>query len=230
MPNTTIQRFDTKTHTYIPVRYVDNGDGTFSESIITEGSVEITDGEVEVTGTVIISSGNIVVTGNVGGHISFPSMVEFTRENNATPYSIGDVISPSAGTPVLLEIPLAVQKLGGTAYVVGCEIVFNVKSVTPKLRVHMFNASNPTISGDNLPYKELYTDKSKYLRYFDMDPMITAPDTANSDLSRTIRTNLREPIKADPATQSIWILLQTLDAVTLTAQSKVSIALSLDDN
>jgi len=105
-----------------------------------------------------------------------------------------------------------------------------VKSVTPKLRVHMFNASNPTIAGDNLQYKELYADKAKYLRYFDMDAMVTAPDAANSDLSRTIRTNLREPIKAAAGTQSIWILLQTLDAVTLTAQSKVSIALSLDDN
>jgi hypothetical protein len=230
MPNTTVQRFDTKTGRYLPVRYIDNGDGTFSESIITEGSVEITDGDVEVTGTVVVSSGSVVVSGNVGGHISFPSAIEFTRENNATPYSAGDVISSSAASPVLLEIPLAVQKLGGTAYVVGCEIVFNVKSVIPRLRVHMFNSSNPTIAGDNLQYKELYADRNKYLGYFDMDAMFTAPDTANSDLSRAVRNNLREPIKAAAGTQSIWILLQTLDAVTLTAESKVSIALSLDDN
>jgi hypothetical protein len=167
--------------------------------------------------------------GEIGGHID-TVQVEFTRENNATPYSIGDIISSSAGAPVVLEMPLAFRVIAGSAYIVGCRITFNVKSVTPRLRIHLFNASTPTVAGDNLQHKELYADAAKRLGFFEMDAMVTAPDAAGSDMSRSLKMDLRVPVAAAAATRSLWILIETLDAVTLTALSKVNVTLSLDVN
>ena len=127
--------------------------------------------------------------GEVGGNTNAAN-VEFTRESNATPYAAGDVISSSAGSPVLLEIPNAVRINGGSAYVTGLAVVFNVKSVTPRIRVHFFNASPAAgnIAGDNLPLIEKYADASKRLRYVELPAMITAADATNSDMSRSFIT------------------------------------------
>ena len=219
MADVTIYMHDLKTGAFYPVLYHDNGDGTYSPTVVAD---------LVVGDTLVLAAGEAHV-GEVGGHIDTVA-VEFTRENNATPYTAGDVVSSSAGTPVVLEIPLALRIVGGSAYIVGCRVTFNVKSVTPRLRVHLFNASNPTIAGDNLAHKELYADAAKRLGYFDMDAMSTAADATNSDMARSINMDLRIPVMAAAATRSLWVAIETLDAVTLTAVSKVSITLSLDVN
>jgi hypothetical protein len=170
--------------------------------------------------------------GETGGNVSAIS-VEITRENNATPYSIGDVISASAGSPALIEFPNATRVNGGTCYLMAFRIIMNVKSVTPILRAHWYNAS-PTganIAGDNLQRKELYADTDKRLGWFDMPAMLTAPDTANSDCSRTII--LPPPmlaLKAAAGSRSIFLEVETLSAVTLTAQSKMTAVAKFDNN
>ena len=170
--------------------------------------------------------------GEIGGNTIAVS-VEFTRESNATPYAAGDVISSSAGSPVLLELPNAVRVNAGTAYVTGCAVVFNVKSVTPRIRVHFFNASPAAgnISGDNLPVKELYADASKRLRYIELPAMVTAADVTNSDMSRSFITPPPWlPVQAAAGSRSIFVLLETLDAVTLTSGSKVTVVATFDNN
>ena len=170
--------------------------------------------------------------GETGGNLITVS-VEFTRESNATPYGIGDVISSSAGSPVLLEIPNAVRINGGSAYVTGLAVVFNVKSVTPRIRVHFFNASPAAgnIAGDNLPLIEKYADASKRLRYVELPAMITAADATNSDMSRSFITPPPFlPVQAAAGSRSIFVLLETLDAVTLTSGSKVTVVPTFDNN
>jgi hypothetical protein len=191
-----------------------------------------------VAGTII---GNVNVSaitagethlGETGGNLITVS-VEFTREANATPYSAGDAISSSAAGPVLLELTNAVRINGGSAYVTGCAVVFNVKSVTPRIRVHFFNASPAAanISGDNLPIKELYADASKRLRYIELPAMITAADVTNSDMSRAFITPPPWlPVQAAGGSRSIFVLLETLDAVTLTSGSKVTVVATFDNN
>lgn len=239
MVDRTINLFDTKTQEFIPILYIDNGDGTYSaatklvNSDIDIGNVDVDSiaagnnniGNVDIAS---IASGEAHI-GEIGGHID-TVQAEFTRENNATPYSAGDIISSSAASPVVFEMPLAFRIAGGSGYIVGCRITFNVKSVIPRLRAHLFNAANPTIAGDNLQHKELYADAAKRLGFFELDAMVTAADTGNSDMSRASKMDLRIPVAAAPGTRSIWILIETLDAVTLTALSKVSITLSIDVN
>ena len=66
----------------------------------------------------------------VTNRITRPVSVEFTRENNATPYTAGDVISGSAASPLVYELPDAVSMLGGTGTIINAQVIFNVKQVT----------------------------------------------------------------------------------------------------
>lgn len=168
--------------------------------------------------------------GEIGGKLSIVS-VEITRENNATLYGIGDVVSGSAATPLVYELPNIMRVAGGTGYVALVAVTMNVKSVTPALRVHFFNASTPTVSGDNLPHQEKYADTAKRLRYVDLPAMTTAADTANSDMSRAVTaSNPWLPVQAAAGSRSLWVSLETLTAVQLTALSKTTILVAVDNN
>ena len=162
--------------------------------------------------------------GSVGGKSTTKS-VEFTRENNATPYSIGDVISGSAASPLLYELPSIMRVNGGTGLIVNARIEFDVKLVAPQLRLHFFNAPDAIVSGDNLPYQEKYVDGSKRIGYIDFPAMSTATNTTDSDMSSTMIGNSSAiPVHSTANSKSIWVCLQSiLSNVTLTALSKVKI-------
>ncbi len=206
----------------VKVKAKDLGDGTFAEQVaLAAGTVNI--GDVDIA-SALPAGENLI--GEVAGRCTTVS-AEFTRENNATPYGIGDVISASAASPALLELPNIFRKAGGNGSIMGVRVTFNVKSVTPVLRVHFFNASNPTISGDNLPHQEKYADVGKRLGYIELAAMETGADTTNSDMSRAINISNVLNVVAAAGSRSLWVLLETRTAVTLTAQSKVTIAVTL---
>jgi len=229
MADRTIPVYDRATNTYINVLYHDNANGTFSPTTTLNASGMVI-GDVDIA---TIAAGETHI-GEIG-YKTTTVQIEFTRENNATPYGIGDVISGSAGTPLVYELANIMRVNGGNGYVTNIMVEFNVKSVVPTLRLNFFNASNPTVSGDNLPHKEVYADVAKRLGYIDLPAMTTAADTANSDTSRTIGAlglaNFPTiPVKAASNSRSLWISLQTLLAVTLTASSKVTVTVTVDSN
>lgn len=167
-------------------------------------------------------------------HVSgkkFELSVEITRENNATPYTAGDVVSAAAATVVpAMDFAAAGRVVAGSGYVVGARLTYNVKSVVPRTRVHLFNINTATISGDNLPYRELYADVSKRIGYFDLAAMTTGADTTNSDMSRSVVFDIRIPYICAAADQSVFAVLETLDAVTLTALSKATLTMMFEQD
>jgi len=157
--------------------------------------------------------------------------VTITRETNATPYTAGDVISAAAATVVpAMDFATAGRIAGGSGYVVGAKLIVNVKSVTPRVRVHLFNVNTATVSGDNLPWRELYADSSKRVGYFDLPAMTTGADTTNSDMSRTIAFDFRLPYVCAASSQHLYAVLETLDAVTLTSGSALTLTLTLEQD
>ena len=209
-------------------QYRELPEGAGGRSVIVEGYAGGPAQPVSLATAPALVAGEAHV-GEVGGKITTVS-VEFTRENNATPYTAGDVISSSAGSPVVLEIPNLFRINGGSGYVTMARVITNVKSVTPRIRIHGFNVSTPTVSGDNLPHQEKYADSSKRLGYIDLLAMTTGADATNSDMSRGINNTDRWPVTADGASRSLFVLLETLDAVTLTSGSKLTVTLTLDNN
>lgn len=197
-------------------------------TIVSTGSMVVTSGSINsvVSGSVtVLASENHI--GEIGGKMTTVA-VEFTRENNATPYTAGDVISSGSALTTPIEMPNIFRVSGGSGYVVNARVTFNVKSVTPRLRLHFFSGSAITIAGDNLAYVEKYADASSRLGMIDFDAMTTGTDATNSDMSRSL--NISDRLGVIGATRSLWVVVQTLDAVTLTALSKVLVTVTLDNN
>lgn len=167
--------------------------------------------------------------GEVSGSLARVS-AEFTRPNDTSPYGAGDTVSNSTGATTLVTFTNAIRVNGGSGYVVRASVVTNKKSITPRIRVHLFNASNPTVSPDNEAYRELYADQGKRLGFFDLPAMSTAQDTTNSDMSRTSDNALRHAVVAADGSKDLYATIETLDAFTPSALEKFTITLFIDQN
>lgn len=154
---------------------------------------------------------------------------EFTRPADTTGYSAGDIVSNSTSATTLLTLTNALRVAGGSGYIVRASLVTDKKSVTPRFRVHLFNASDPTVAADNANHKELYADASKRLGYFDLPAMTTATDAASSDMSRAIDNTLRHAVIAS-GSRNLYALLETLDAFTPASGEKFTLTLFVDCN
>lgn len=218
MANKTIRIQGRSLSSHVDQLYIDKGNNQYVQAVAIDSmptSVSLTDAQLRASPIETLYKSTTV-------------SVEFTRDNNATPYGIGDVISGSAGIPLVYELVNLMRSNGGSGQVLSVRVTFNVKSVSPLLRLNFFNSSNPTISGDNLPHKELYSDYPKRLGYVDLPVMATAADVTNSDMSRTMSLIMPYlPVQSVVNSRSIWVSLQTLSAVTLTALSKVLIIVSV---
>jgi hypothetical protein len=162
--------------------------------------------------------------GEVGGRTVLVG-AEFIRPNDATPYGIGDVVSNSTAATTPLEIPLFARALGGSGYITGARLSTDKKSITPRFRVHLFNAVDPTLAVDNALHKEVYAEEAKRLGYFDLPPMATAGDAANSTLSRSIDLAMRVPFKCAAGSRSLFCVLETLDIFTPANLEKFTLSL-----
>lgn len=167
--------------------------------------------------------------GEVGGNLVRVS-VELTRPADTTAYGAGDVVSNSTSATTLLTLANALRVAGGSGYVVRASVTTDKKSITPRLRVHLFNASNPTVAADNVNHKELYADASKRLGFFDLPTMSTATDTSSSDMSRAMDNTLRHAIVAAAGSRDIYALLETLDAFTPASGEKFTLTILVDCN
>lgn len=155
---------------------------------------------------------------------------EFTRPNNTDGYIAGDVVSNSTSASTLIELANAVRSAGGSGYIVAIRLSTDKKSITPRFRVHFFNASNPTVAVDNAQWKEVYADASKRLGYVDLNSMTTGADTTNSDMSRAQDLTVRVPFNAANSATSIYALLEALDGFTPAANEEFTLTITVDQN
>ena len=167
--------------------------------------------------------------GKVGGLIGNAS-VEFTRPANTTDYTAGDVVSNNATTTVLMEFANLFREYNTSGYLVGARLMTDKKSITPRIRVHLFNASDATVAADNAAHKELYADGAKRLGYFDLPAMTTATNSTDSDMSRAIDLSIRVPVACSTSSRSLFCLLEALDGFTPASGQKFTLKLALDQN
>jgi hypothetical protein len=90
--------------------------------------------------------------------------------------------------------------------------------------------STPTISADNAPFKELYTDLSKREGYWDMPAMITAVDSTNSDMSRSVDLSCRIAVNAALGSKDLFVGFEALDAFTQASGQKFTLSAVMDNN
>jgi hypothetical protein len=150
--------------------------------------------------------------GEVGGR-KVQVAATFARPADTTAYTAGDVVSNNTSTTTPMTFSNFARVSGGTGYIVGAKLVTDKKSITPRFRVHLFNATGATLAADNAANKALYADASKRIANFDLPAMVTPADTSGSDESRAIDLTLRIPFVA-VASRDIYAVLEALDAFT----------------
>ena len=159
-----------------------------------------------------------------------PVSAEFIVPSSVVTYSANFVVSNNATTTTLLQLPGLFRVAGSSGYIVALRVATNLKSITPRFRLHFFNVSNPTFSGDNSLYKELYADSSKRCGYWDMPALNTASDTTNTDCSRSVDVTCRIPVIAAAGSSDLYVGFETLDAFTRASAQRITLTAFLDSN
>lgn len=165
--------------------------------------------------------------GAVGGALKVATGT-FARPADTTAYAANDVVSNNTTTTTPITAAGVARVAGGSGYIVAARLWTDKKSIVPRFRVHLFNAVNPTLSGDNLPYQNKYADVGKRIASFDLAAMSTPADTTNSDMSGITDFTLRIPFVA--VASDIYAVLETLDIFTPASAENFVLVLVVDQN
>jgi hypothetical protein len=155
---------------------------------------------------------------------------EFTRPADTTAYAANDVVSDSTSATTIQSLVNVARINGGSGYIVGAALRTNLKSVTPRIRVHLFNAVGATVSADNAPAQSKYADIGKRLGSFDLAALATSVDTTNSDYSGVVDSTLRIPFVCAGGDRNLYFVTETLDAFTPASGEKFSLTIFADVN
>lgn len=159
-----------------------------------------------------------------------PVSVEVTRPNDTTPYNIGDVVSNATSGSALATITNIARANDVGGYIVAARLTADLKSITPRIRVHLFKASDPTFSHDNVAAKSVYADEAKRVAVFDLPAMSTPADTTNSDMSTSYTSEIRLPFTPNSGGRNLYAMLETRDAFTPKSGGKFTLTLWADQN
>ena len=211
------------------------GDGTYAEVISTGATALLpaaftAEGGIKVGLVDALPAGANVIGAVVGNLIAVSAEMTRPGAGDVNAYAAGDVISNSTSATTLVTLANIFRVASGSGYIVKIRLVTDKKSITPRLRLHFFNANNPTIAADNAPFKEVYADTTKRVGYYDMPAMTTATDTTNSDMSRTLDIDVRMPITAANGSRDLFVAYETLDAFTPASGQKFNLTVLLDNN
>jgi hypothetical protein len=154
----------------------------------------------------------------------------FTRPADTTAYTAGDVVSNATSGSALLSIAGCARVNQGSGYIVGARLITDKKSITPRIRVHVYNASNPTFAHDNSAVDIRYADISKRIGTFDLPAMSTGADSTNSTSSQAQDMNMRLPFVCASATTTLYFLFEALDAFAPASGEAFTLVLFCDQN
>lgn len=147
----------------------------------------------------------------------------FTRPNDSTPYSIGDLVAnnTAAGSVTPLSTTGAtISGNGGNGTVVGAVLSKTGNSVA-QLRIHLFKASPAVTNGDNAAALATSLDQDNYIGPID----VSLTDPINGGVSGTATNQNLDYVLATGDT--LYALVESLSAWTPNAQAVFTLSLML---
>lgn len=153
---------------------------------------------------------------SIGGMIDDVLSLTFNRANNTTAYTANQVIAEATG---LAKTISNVARGNGTSGYLSLVLTSGNTSVTPRIRVHVYNAA-PTAKNDAATWTINSNDVSKYLGYVDLDAMNGGVASASQ----------LKAYKTASASRDLWFEFQTLDAFTPTASILYTLRVIPDQN
>ena len=173
------------------------------------------------------------VVGPTGGpvavaHAAFKSSVLFTRPNNATAYTAGDVIgradtvTPANAGDAIIRLA-AVGPVGGAVSLETVELHFDTNAIPAGMttfRLHLYGLS-PAAVLDNAVYNLSSAEIARYLGFITLNAPVDFGDTIYS-----ITTDIRRHINLVPYSGSLFAELETVGAFTPAALTPVTLKVS----
>jgi hypothetical protein len=150
------------------------------------------------------------------------SVTSFEKSQGTTGYIAKDVIHINSLN--YLKFPDVGSAANKNGYITKAIITTNNITPTNRLRLHLFNEKGGYVVADNDPFKLLYAETS-YLGYIDFPALATGG--SGSTASFTQRDDLRFYFESS-ADNSIYFMLETLDAFTPTDKQQFRLELSLE--
>ena len=149
---------------------------------------------------------------------------ELTRPADTTAYSANDAVNSSVAVPAVIELPGAANELGGGGIAMMMKLESNMTDLAGKtIRVWFYNGTPANVVGDNVAFVNSFANRTKRSFYVDVtfDALLVGSDTVIG------MVDLSKEFICDPASTSLFVLLQTLAAFTPTSGGKIYMALSV---
>jgi len=186
-------------------------------------------GEFSTDNTVDSSYSNLINSISLLGNLTI-SDYEITRPANTTTYTAKDIIGN------VIEFSNALKYVNGNGYITKVRLMGDVSTQTFKAKLHLYSSS-PSGIVDNNPFTLLYSNNYSRLGSIDLQALST--EGTGSTACATIWTAGKAdvngfaqgilPIKGDGGTNTIFGVLETLDAFTPTSGGKYFIQIIVDN-
>jgi len=161
-------------------------------------------------------------------HAAFKSSILFTRPNNATAYTAGDVIgradtvTPANAGDAIIRLA-GVGPVGGALSLETVELHFDTNAIPAGMttfRLHLYGLP-PTPVLDNAVYNLSSAEIARYLGFITLNAPVDLGDTIYS-----ITTDIRRHINLVPYSGSLYAELETVGAFTPAALTPVTLKVS----
>jgi hypothetical protein len=161
-------------------------------------------------------------------HAAFKSSILFTRPNNATAYTAGDVIgradtvTPANAGDAIIRLA-GVGPVGGALSLETVELHFDTNAIPAGMttfRLHLYGLP-PAPMLDNAVYNLSSAEIARYLGFITLNAPVDLGDTIYS-----ITTDIRRHINLVPYSGSLYAELETVGAFTPAALTPVTLKVS----
>lgn len=165
-----------------------------------------------------VSTSNPIPVSSVGGEPS----ANFTRANNTTAYTAGDVVGAAVTANISFDNVSSVT--AGRFMIVGANLRIDINAIPSGMgsyRLHLYNAA-PTAIADNAAYNLPSGDRAKYLGFITID---TPQDLGDTVWAQTDNINFEGKLAAGSTT--LYGILTTLAAWTPAASTVFTVMLKV---
>jgi hypothetical protein len=154
---------------------------------------------------------------------------EFTRPNNATPYSIGDAVCQA--TPAILSFAGISQWLGGNGLIRSAWLRKSTNVVaSASFRLHLFNTAVAT-SADNAALAIAWADRAYYIGQLTFANMLATASIATSigeTVDSVAQVAVPLPFACAAGAKDLYGLLEAAAAYTPGAQEQFQVILAIE--
>ncbi len=215
MADKTITRYGGTPGVGVPIKALDQGDGTYAEAISVVDPIPAGTNNIGDVDVLSIAAGENHI-GEVGGRSTVVS-AEKTRPANTTGYTANDAIGDTTNWAFAVG-----RTATGSGTIVAATVASDQAAETETLELDLYNA-NPTDIADNAEATRLYANQANFVGTVSFG--VIAKKTANSNTATGEVTNLNLPFKCSAAS-SIYGVLRT-SAFTPASGAKYRVNLSV---